>query len=614
MAVGKSISKSAMWILMGLLILGLGGFGITNLSGTVRSVGSVGEADIDINAYARALQREIRAREAETGAPVSFAQAQAEGIDRMVLSQLVANAALDDETRKLGISIGDENLRDQILDIPGFRGIDGEFDRTAYKFALDQQGLNESAFENSIRTEAARTLVQGAVISGVSAPTAYTDTLLRYVAERRSITFARLGRADLNAGLPEPTDEDLRTYHQSHLPAFTTPETKRITYAWLTPDMIIDTVEVDDAALREAYDSRIEEFVQPERRLVERLGFADAAAAEAARAAIDAGDSSFDDAVAARGLALSDVDMGDVARTDLGAAGEAVFGAEAGDVVGPLDTPIGPALFRVNAVLQANEVTFEEAEPQLRDELAGDRARRVVDSKMGSIDDLLAGGATIEDLASETDMELGQIDWHPGVDADIGAYAAFRQAAAELAMDDYPRVLELDDGGLFAMRLDAVKAPEIQPLESVRAQVEQAWSQDAVVTALRAQVNAQMDQLEAGADFETLGLDAQTVSDLTRRGFQADTPPEFIETVFAMSQGEIRIIDGKARIFVLRLDSILPPEGDDPDLAELRRALSDQAAATISQDIYQALADDIRERAGITLNQQALNAVHANFN
>ena len=38
---------------MGLLILGLGGFGVTNLSGTVRSVGSVGEADISLNEYAR---------------------------------------------------------------------------------------------------------------------------------------------------------------------------------------------------------------------------------------------------------------------------------------------------------------------------------------------------------------------------------------------------------------------------------------------------------------------------------------------------------------------------------------------------------------------------------
>ena len=37
-------SKTLVWILMGLLILGLGGFGVTNLGGTVRTVGDVVEA------------------------------------------------------------------------------------------------------------------------------------------------------------------------------------------------------------------------------------------------------------------------------------------------------------------------------------------------------------------------------------------------------------------------------------------------------------------------------------------------------------------------------------------------------------------------------------------
>jgi peptidyl-prolyl cis-trans isomerase D len=68
MAKGKNnLSKTAVWILMGLLILGLGGFGATNLSGTVRTVGQVGEKYIDINAYARALSQEIQAASAEAG-------------------------------------------------------------------------------------------------------------------------------------------------------------------------------------------------------------------------------------------------------------------------------------------------------------------------------------------------------------------------------------------------------------------------------------------------------------------------------------------------------------------------------------------------------------------
>ena len=59
------------------------------------------------------------------------------------------------------------------------------------------------------------------------------------------------------------------------------------------------------------------------------------------------------------------MDLGDVRKIDLGRAGDAVFAAAAGDIVGPLDSAVGPALFRVNAVLAAQETTFEEALPEL---------------------------------------------------------------------------------------------------------------------------------------------------------------------------------------------------------------------------------------------------------
>jgi len=155
--VGRGLSKGAMWVLMGLLVIGLAGFGATNLSGTITSVGSVGTAQIDVNAYSRALRNEIRALEAERGTSVSFAQARAAGLDQQVLSRLVSRAALEHETDRLGISVGDDTLRDEILSIEGFRGLDGDFDREAYRFALQQAGLNETEFEENIRAETAST-------------------------------------------------------------------------------------------------------------------------------------------------------------------------------------------------------------------------------------------------------------------------------------------------------------------------------------------------------------------------------------------------------------------------------------------------------------------------
>lgn len=610
---GKGISRGAMWVLMGLLIIGLGGFGVTNLGGTVRSVGQVGTAEIDVQTYARALQTEINALAAQRGSPVSFAQAREAGIDSRVLAQLVARAALEHEAGVLGISVGDETLRTEILALPGFRGADGSFDRQAYRFALQQSGLNETQFEQSIRAETSATLVQAAALAGLRPPATYTGAMIDWLGERRSLAFATLDRGNLETGLPEPSEEDLQAYHQSHLPDFTTPEARRLTYVHVTPEMILDTVEVDEAALRAAYDARASDYNLPERRLVERLVFADEAAATRAMERL-AGGIRLEMLVSERGLDMADIDLGDVTAADLGAAADTVFAAPVGEVVGPVETSLGPALFRVNAVLAAQVTPFEEARAELRDVLALDRARRVIDTLGQSADDLLAGGATLEDVARETELELGQIDWHAGISEGIAGYPSFRRAAGEVRDSSYPKVEPLEDGGIFALRLDAIVEPRILPLDEVRDAVRAGWRAEATVAALRAQVEPLAEALGRGESFADLGLAATEVTDITRRDYRADAPPDFIDTVFDMAQGEVRLIEGTGRLFVLRLDSISPADADDPDIARIAEALGEQVTADLGQDLFQLLADDIRARAGVTLDQAALNAVHANFN
>jgi len=607
----NSLSKTAVWILLGLLILGLGGFGATNLSGTVRSVGAVGDKSISVDTYARQLQQEIRAIEAQTREVLPFAQAQQMGLDRAVLQRLVATRALDHEADVLGLSVGDETLRDRILDIPAFRGIDGEFDREGYRFSLEQAGLSEAEFETQLREEVARTLLQGAVLSGVSMPQSFTDTLMNYVGERRSFTWSALGETDLETALPTPNDADLRAYYEANIDAFTLPETKEITYALLRPSDLIDAVDVDEEALQQAYEARSAEFIQPERRLVERLVYLDADAAAAAKAQIEVGNS-FEELVEARGLTLLDIDMGDVTEASLGAAGADVFAAEIGDVVGPLESDLGPALFRVNGVLPALNVSLEEAEPLLRPEIAMDRARRLVEAQAQSFDDMLAGGATLEELANDTDMVLGTIGWSVESSEEIAAYPAFRTAAAAVTLEDFPAIDQLEDGGLFALRLDTILEPRPAEFDTVRDAVEAAWRADETAAALDAQLQALLPQLKAGDSFDSLGLTATVEEDRLRSDFIGAVPPGFIQRVFELEPGDVAILPGEAAVVVVRLDRVLGPDTEG-EAAALRAQLEVQASDALAQDLFDAFTAEVTTRANPQINQQALQAVHVNF-
>ncbi|GFE51677.1 peptidyl-prolyl cis-trans isomerase [Roseobacter cerasinus] len=607
----SSISKTAIWILLGLLILALGGFGATNLSGNIRTIGTVGDMPLSVDDYARGLQQEIQAVQQQTGQVLPFAQAQAIGLDRAVLQRLIAQRALDHEAAQIGLSIGDENLRDRILEIGAFRGIDGEFDRDGYRFALEQNGISESQFETQLREEVSRTLVQGAILSGVVMPDAYVDTLVNYVGQRRSFTWARLEEADLETAIDTPDDATLQAYYDENIEAFTLPETKQITYALLSPEAMIDEVEISEDDLREAYRLRDAELNQPERRLVERLAYLDDSSATAAMAQLEEG-SDFEALVDARGLDLADIDLGDVTQAELGAAGAEVFAASVGDVVGPLPSSLGPALFRINAVLPAQSTSFEDAQPILRPELANDRARRLVEAQAENLDDLLAGGATLEELANDTDMVLGQVDWTSESTEDISAYEAFRRAAQTVTAEDFPEIAQLEDGGLFALRLNAVLPPRPAPFEDVRANVLEAWRSAEVEVRLGAQVETQLPQLTDGSSFAELGLDAVTEENLLRSDFVGGTPPGFLSDVFEMAVGDVEVVPADGAVVVVRLDTVQGPVEDDETEA-LRNQLSQQANQALSQDIFETYGADVALRANPQINPQALQAVHVNF-
>ena len=609
---GFSFSKTAVWALMALLILGLGGFGAINLSGNLRSIGTVGDKSISVDQYARQLQQEIRAIEAQTGESLPFARAQEMGLDRAVLQRIVRNRALDHEADEMGISIGDATLRDEIVAISAFQGIDGNFDREGYRFALQQSGMSEAEFERSIREEAARGLLQRAILGGVSMPDTYARTLVDYVAEERSFTWARLSEDDLDAPLPAATEDELRAYYDANTDDFMLPASKSITYAWLAPEDLLDEVEVPEEELRAEYDARSDEYDQPERRLVERLVFADQEAADRAAAALEVDGTTFEALVEERGLALADVDLGDVAKSDLDDAGDAVFAAESGDIVGPLPSSLGPALFRVNAILPAQHVPFEEARDVLEETLAISRATRAVEARAQEIDDQLAGGATLEDLAQETKMRLGTIDWTQDSSEGIAAYGAFREAAAGLSANDFPQIDQLEDGGIFAMRLDETKEARPEPLEEARDAVETAWRNAQIVEALTEKAESLTETLAEEGGFEAAGLSPQLGEGLTRSSYVDGTPDDFMDQVFDLDEGGVAVLPAGDSVVVLRLDAVTPAGEDDQTQALMDR-LSQQLDQALAQGLFDIYSNAVMRDADPQIDQRAINAVHVNF-
>ncbi len=610
----KNLAKeAAVWVLMGMLILGLGGFGVTSFGGGASSVGKVGAVEITADAYARAFQTQLNGFSQQIGQPISSQEALAFGLDRQVLQGLVTQAALDNEAARVGLSVGDAVVAAELTAIDAFKGVSGSFDREAYRFTLERSNQTEADFEADLRRGITRELLQGTVAGGFAAPDPLTGTLYAWIAERRGFSMLRLGEADLLAPVAAPTEDALKAFHTANIASFTRPEAKRITYAALLPEAIAKDQPVDDAELQKLYQSRIDEFVMPERRIVERLVYPDQATADAARAELDAG-VPFETLVAARGLTLDAIDLGDVVRDDLGAAGDAVFAAAEAEVVGPAASDLGPALFRVVTVLAAEETSFQDARDTLAIELQTETARRVIADKVELVDDLLAGGAALEDLAKEAGLALAVLDHVPGQqgDAVIEGYPAFRAAADAVQVGDFAEAIVLEDGGIVTLRLDEVVPAAPIPFEEARPAVEAAWRADALAKALSARAIEIKAALEGGAGIGSFGI-VDVTPETARDGLVASAPDTLLPAVFAMTEGDVQVIEAEGFIAVVQLDRIQPAATEGEEADALRAAISAQAEQAISADAFAAFTGALGAEAGITLDQSVINAVNASL-
>ena len=251
----SAASKLAVWVIVGLLMFGMIGFGAASFNGTQRSLGSVGDKTVSITSYSNALQSETSRFQEQLGRALTQQEIQTIGLDQQALNRVINTRALDQLVTNLGLSAGDERVRAQVVEIPAFQGLDGQFDRVAYAEVLKRNNLKEADFETSLREDTARRLVQQAVLAGINMPSAYSQAITSYISETRDFSWARVTREDLVTGTPVATEADLVAYHTENPDQFTTPAAKTITYIWLTPDMMAKTINISDAALQAAYDA-----------------------------------------------------------------------------------------------------------------------------------------------------------------------------------------------------------------------------------------------------------------------------------------------------------------------------------------------------------------------
>ncbi len=615
------VGKAIMTVVMGLIIVSFVIWGVGDMlrGFTSSTVASVGGAKVSAQEYRAAYDRAIQQYQRRFKRPFTNEEARQIGLDRSILQQLVSEAAVDDETRKLGLNISDAALRQIIATNPNFRDKAGAFDPSRFEQALRDMDMNERGFVSELRNQVLRQFIVAGLATGVAAPKAEVTAEADYRGQTRSAdTF--LLPASAAGDIPAPSEETLKAFYNDRKSSYRAPEYRGMDLLALEPDTIANPAEVSDADAEAAYQKiagKDPRFGAPEKRDLQQILFPNEADADAAEAKLKAG-LSFDDLIKERGLKTEDTELGETTKDAMldKAEAEAVFALPQGGASGVLKTQFGPVIVRVKSIVPSTVKPFKEVAEEVKRQVSASRAGDKIQALHDKIEDLRVSGKTILEAAKAvglTGENIAAVD-AKGLnpkgapvnlpDKDELLRAAF---ASDVGLDE--AALNTSDGGYVWFDITKIDPAHELTFDEAKGEVEKQWRADEVDKALAGKADDLVKQIKAGGTIadaaKAAGAEVKTATDVHRDG-GAGLPPSVVAAIFrepADGEGSAATPDGRV-VFKITADRTPPV-----DFADARvKAMASELETSTRDSLIDQYVAALRRTLGVVVHQDVLNS------
>lgn len=616
------LGKAVLTVVMGLLVISFAIWGIGDIfRGFGRAtLAKVGSTEISIEQFRQAYNDRLQQISRRTGRPITPEQARAVGLDQQVVGQLIAEAALDERIRQLGLNLSNTEIARQIMADPTFRGPTGQFDRVRFEQLIRNSGYNEARFTAEQRRLALRRQLAETVTAGPVVPQTAVQTMNRYENERRAIEYVTV-TGDQAGEMPAPTPEALRKYYEERKATFRAPEYRKITFLSLTPAELAPWISVSEDDVKRVYEERRSRYVVPERRAIQQIVFANEAEAKAAAERL-AGGLTFAQLAAERKLSEKDIDLGLVAKSALvdGAVADAAFSLKEGETSAPVAGRFGTALVHVSKIEPEQARPLAEVAPEIRNEIALDRARTELHDRHDKIEDERASGLRLSEVAQKLGMQAQTIEAidrsgrTPDGDlrTDLPRVNLLPSAfASQPGVENDP--LEVPGGGFVWYEVESVQPSRERDFEEVKSLVEERWRADQAAEAVKARAKELLDKAKAGtplADIAAqIGGQVQSVGDLTRRRTRGNFPAKAIEDVFRAEKGAVALAEGDkpAEQILFRVTDVSVPPLDPA--SEDGKRLVEEVRRSMSDDLLSQYIARLQNELGTNINAEAVRQV-----
>ncbi len=631
------LGRVVLTIVMGLLIISFGLFGIGNwLSGLGQgSLAKVGSTEISFETFRVAFANQLQQLSNQQRRLITNEQARAAGIDQQVLGQLMSDAALDEQVKRLGLNVSEDAIAQSVVNNPSFKGINGQFDRAKLVELARQNGYTEAGFLAQQRQFTLRQQIVEGVAGGVGAPKILVDAMNRQFNEERSLDYVVISAASL-APIAAPDDAVLTKFFEERKADFRAPEYRKINYIIAKPEDFAGDVAITEGELKSAYDvlAATGKIGKPERRTIQQILYDTEAEAKAAVAKIRAG-ADFGTLIADKKVLPADVTLAAKTKAEMidPVAANIAFGLAKGETSEPIAGSFGYTVTHVVEITPAELVPFEQVKASL---VADVRARKIqgstdartkLDSLHDSVEDLRGSGKTLAEVAEALKLKVISVDSLDAAGRDksgspvlLPDTASTLKALFAAGIGADTEVIRIRSGGYIWYEIATIEPEHDRPLEEVKSKLGTAWLNDETNRQMANLAADQLKKLGEGTTLEQIAVANKAKVEIATALKRGSSSPDasrlgagvvtqaFVTPIGGF--GQSRAATGPDRIVFKVSDARVPAAANDAAAIQSMKQRLDEIYVT---DIGTQYVVKSQSELGTTVNQRLLtNAVGAN--
>ncbi len=620
------------WMLRGILILvaltfiSWGGYSLIREK-KVTYAAKVNGVTVEMREYLDAYQNLIKQYREALGPTFSEKMIPELRLKERVLDDLIARILIGQEGARLGLAVGNQELREAIESIPSFQA-NSQFDPRMYERFLRFNRITAEDFE---RMERQRLLLSKVVnlVRQNGDKVSQDEVLDVYLFENERINLSLIKVSpDSFKGGVTANEVEVKDYYQKHQEEFRLPTFIQIQYLPFRPSDFEGKTQVSSEEIKRYYDLQKERFKTPRQVRVREI-------------LIKAEPQDPPDKVQEKGKKAEEVlekakktkDFGSLAKQysesntaskggDVGWVQKGMFdeptestllSMKAGEVSSVLRGPAGFSIYKVEEVKEEKEKPLEEAKDQVLQFLKKEKAKAEASRKADDAFYSLFRSRDLEKFARENDIPIKITPLFKEGDEvpDFGKDPSFYSSAFSLKVGEISPVVSVTPN-FYILKLVEKKESRIPPLEEVKQEVtrkvigvksEEKARQVAEELLKQLQTGKAMKELSGGTGLQTeeTGLFTRTGGVIPKIGPSGESMG-LLSSLTEKNPIPKEVLRTKDGYFVVRLVASEP--ADQAKFQTAKKDLEKRLIYQKQEEFFQNWLKQLRERAKVDINPE----------